>query len=82
MKKLILSTFAAIALGVAFSPVPARADEPHMRAALEHLRMAKHELEMATPNKGGHRERAMGRVDEAIHQTEDGIKFAEEHHGM
>jgi hypothetical protein len=81
MKKLIQTTVAAIALGVAFSSTaPARADEPHMRAALEHLRMARHELEVATPNKGGHRERAMEHLDQAIHQTEDGIRFAEMHH--
>ncbi len=80
MKKLIRTTIAAIALAIAFSStVPARADEPHMRAALEHLRMARHELEMAPPNKGGHRDRAMEHVDQAIHQTEDGIRFGEMH---
>jgi hypothetical protein len=40
--------------------------EPHMSAALGHLQQAKDELERATPNKGGHREKALQFVDQAI----------------
>jgi len=56
------------------------ADEPHMRAALEHLREAKGQLEKAVSDKGGHREKAIEHVNHAIEQVEKGIKFSEERH--
>ena len=52
------------------------ADQPHMRRALEHLRAARAELQRAEANKGGHRERALEAVDRAIHQCEEGERFA------
>jgi hypothetical protein len=54
----------------------ARADQPHMRAALEHLRAARAELKMAEHDKGGWRVRAIGSVDQAIADTERGMNFA------
>jgi len=56
------------------------ADQPHMQAALEHLRMAKGELERAEEDKGGHRVRAIRLVNDAIVQVEKGMEHAEEHH--
>lgn len=56
-----------------------RAHEPHMAAALEHLRQAQEELEKATPNKGGHRERAMQLVRQAQTQVEQGIEYYNQH---
>jgi hypothetical protein len=56
------------------------ADEPHMRAALEHLREARQQLEKAVPNKGGHREKAIELIDRAMDQVKEGIEFGE-HHG-
>ena len=50
----------------------ARADQPHMQAALEHLRAARAELRMAEHNKGGWRIRAIQNTDRAIHETENG----------
>jgi hypothetical protein len=55
--------------------------EPHMSAALGHLQQAKEELQRATPNKGGHRERAMELVNQAIQQVQDGERYFEEHQG-
>ena len=52
------------------------AAQPHMQSALGHLKAARHELEIATPNKGGHRERALELTDKAIVQVEEGIAFA------
>ena len=49
--------------------------EPHMAAALMHLRQAEEELERAAPNKGGHRERAMELTKQAQGQVEEGIRF-------
>jgi hypothetical protein len=55
--------------------------EPHMSAALGHLREARAELEKAAPNKGGHRERAMQLVDQAIQQVEQGEAYYQQHKG-
>ena len=56
-------------------------NEPHMSAALEHLRQAEEELEKATPNKGGHREKAMELTHQAQSQVEQGIQYYREHAG-
>jgi hypothetical protein len=55
------------------------ADQPHMRAALDHLREAREQLERATPNKGGHREKAIELIDRAMKQVKEGIEFGEHH---
>jgi hypothetical protein len=57
----------------------ASADQPHMQAALDHLRMAKGELEKADPDKGGHRMKAIRLVDDAINQVEKGVGFDRRH---
>jgi hypothetical protein len=53
------------------------AAQPHMVAALDSLRAARAELVAATPNKGGHRARAINLVDQAIGETQSGISFAQ-----
>lgn len=53
--------------------------EPHMSAAMGHLEQAKAELEKAAPNKGGHREKAMQLVDEAMQQVREGEQYYEQH---
>jgi hypothetical protein len=55
--------------------------EPHMSAAIGHLEQAKAELEKATPNKGGHREKAMQLVDQAMEQVRAGEAYYEQHPG-
>ena len=52
------------------------AGQPHMQAALEHLRAARASLEKAERNKGGHRERAIELVDKAIAQVQEGMAAA------
>ena len=47
-----------------------------MDAALALLQNTRGELEAAVPNKGGHRERAIGLVDQAIVQVRESIAFA------
>jgi hypothetical protein len=54
----------------------AMAAQPNMMNALGSLRAARAELVRATANKGGHRERAIGLVDQAIGETEAGIAAA------
>ena len=57
----------------------ASADQPHMQAALEHLRAAKGELDKAEEDKGGHRVKALRMVNDAIAQVEKGIEFDRHH---
>ena len=51
-------------------------DQPHMKAALNLLKDAQKELKAATPDKGGHRVKAMQIVDQAIAEVKAGISFA------
>jgi len=53
--------------------------EPHMAAALMHLRQVEEELEKATPNKGGYREKAMEMTKQAQAQVEQGIQYYDQH---
>ena len=66
----ILLSISALGLSSAF------ARQPHMDRALEHLRAARAELQVAEQNKGGWRERAIANVDRAIADTERGRSFA------
>jgi len=52
-------------------------NQPHMKAAIEALEKAKMELAMAEHNKGGHRTKTIMLVNQAIQQTELGIKAGE-----
>jgi hypothetical protein len=70
MKTLTIVTLVAIS---AFGMNTARADQPHMRRALEHLRAARAELQSAEHNKGGWRLRAIENTDRAIRETENGM---------
>jgi hypothetical protein len=54
----------------------AMAAQPNMQAALGSMQAARAELVRATPNKGGHRERALGFLDSAIGETKAGIAYA------
>ena len=73
---------AAPALGVAAvlaGSGEARADQPHMDAALDALKSARCELDAATADKGGHRGNALRLVKQAIAEVEHGIEFARRH---
>ena len=50
--------------------------QPHMGETLGFLQSARGELAAATPNKGGHRERALALIDQAIAEVRAGIAFA------
>jgi hypothetical protein len=53
--------------------------QPHMQAAANHLTAARDELNAAEANKGGHRERAIGLVNDAIAQVQQGMAYAQTH---
>ena len=55
------------------------AQQVHMVNALDHLKAAKAELEAASPDKGGHRAKAIQLTKDAIHQTELGIGVGASH---
>jgi hypothetical protein len=60
-------------------PVLHDGQQVHMKAALDALRNAKHHLEEAEADKGGHRAKAMELVNGAITETEAGIAYAASH---
>jgi hypothetical protein len=49
-------------------------DQPHMTAALAALESAKNNLDHATPDKGGHRARAIDIIKDAIDEVNKGIE--------
>lgn len=53
--------------------------QPAMAKAVERLVEAKRLLEMATPDKGGHRVKAIAAVKVALDETREGIKYDDEH---
>ena len=54
----------------------AMAEQVHMQNALRALENARSQLAEAVADKGGHRERAIGLVDQAIAETRAGIQYA------
>lgn len=81
MKTIVKTTIGATALGAMlasgiFIGEAMAAYQSRMHAALDALRTARSELQASTPNKGGHRERAIGLVNQAIDETRAGIAFA------
>ena len=55
--------------------------EPHMSAAYGHLQQAQGELEKAASNKGGHRQRAMELVRQAMQEVRQGEQYDLSHPG-
>jgi len=76
-KAFILAAGLATATAGGFFIGAASAGQPHMEAALDALRTARSELEMASANKGGHRERAMSLIDDAIAEVRRGMDYAD-----
>ena len=76
MKRSIFSLLAILVIVVGYAAGCATGGQPHMHAALDHLRSARGELEAANSNKGGHRERAIELVDQAISEVRAGIDYA------
>ncbi len=70
-------TLAATLVGISATPAAAR--QGNMDHAIRALREARRALQDATPNKGGHRERAIDLVDRAINQVQEGIAWANNH---
>lgn len=53
--------------------------QPEMTAAIQHLREAQRNLQMATHDKGGHRENAIRMIDQALAEVQAGIQYDNRH---
>jgi hypothetical protein len=73
--KALLGAAIAASMGIGY----AIGAQPHMEASIGLLQNARTELAAATPNKGGHREKALGLIDQAISEVRAGIAFAATH---
>ena len=71
-RKLLFGVAIAGSVGIGY----AIGAQPHMTETVTLLQSARAELAAATPNKGGHRERALGLIDQAIGEIRAGIAFA------
>lgn len=72
----IRKTFAiALAGATLFGAGMVYGRQPHMQAALDHLRDARAQLEQASADKGGHRVKAIELVNQAIDEVQAGIRY-------
>ena len=74
-RSLVLGGAIATSLGIGY----ALGAQPHMDQTIAILQSARAELGKAEPNKGGHREKAIGLIDQAITEVRAGIAFAASH---
>jgi hypothetical protein len=72
VRTLLLGAAIAASMGIGY----AIGAQPHMAETIALLQSARGELVAATPNKGGHRERALGLIDQAIAEVRAGMAFA------
>jgi len=77
-KKNLLMILMTAVISVSFV-LPVLADQPHMQAARVDLENAMKSLRRASADKGGHRERAMGLVSQAITAVNKGIEYDRTH---
>lgn len=71
-RKALLGAIIAGSMGIGY----AIGAQPHMAESIALLQSARAELAAATPNKGGHREKGLGLIDQAIGEVRAGIAFA------
>ena len=76
LKRIVIGLIIGLTIGIAVGSWAA-VHQPHMMSALEALKTAKTELEIAEHNKGGHRAKALELVPKAIVQTKKGIEAGE-----
>jgi hypothetical protein len=74
--KTIFATALLLGAATIAAAVP---DQPFMKAARADLNTAKRELQRATPDKGGHRVKAISLVNQAIAQVNAGIAYDRRH---
>jgi hypothetical protein len=72
VRAVLLGATIAASMGVGY----AIGAQPHMAESIALLQSARGELAAATPNKGGHRERGLVLIDQAIVEVRAGMAFA------
>jgi hypothetical protein len=78
-RSIVRSLLVVTLLAIGFIAGHLSAAQPHMNAALKQLRAAKSSLNKASADKGGHRNRALELVDQAIDQVERGMAYDRRH---
>jgi len=78
-KKFFAIALLTVALVSGFFAGRLSAAQNHMINALNALKTAKSELQLAETNKGGHREAALKLVNDAIDEVNQGIEYARTH---
>ena len=74
----VLSLAGALVLGMALHAF-AQEKQPHMHNALEALERSINQLELADPDKGGHREKALQLAKDALAEVRAGIEYDRQH---
>ncbi len=72
---------AASSSGIATATIPAEAYQGNMERSLFALNNALMFLRRATPDKGGHRETAIGLIEQAMGEVQAGINYAAQRFG-
>jgi hypothetical protein len=76
---LALGTLTPGVMNAAPTPAPYAAKKgeqhPHIRAAIRELKEARHELETAAHDFGGHRKEAIEAVDNALKQLQEALEY-------
>ena len=71
-RALLLGAAISTSMGIGY----AIGAQPHMAESIALLQSARGELAAATPNNGGHRERGLALIDQAISEVRAGMAFA------
>ena len=79
LTSLVLALVLALVVGLRVVDSAWAAPQGHMQSALKHLRLAKDQLQRATPDKGGHRVKAIDLTSGAIDQVQSGMRFDNRH---
>ncbi|HKB80129.1 MAG TPA: hypothetical protein VKH35_10465 [Thermoanaerobaculia bacterium] len=72
-RKLFIALLFVVTIGAGFVAGRVSAAQPHMVNALNHLRAAQKQLDIAETDKGGHRVKALQLVRDAIAEVQLGI---------
>ena len=75
LRRCVLITLAVVLSCLA----TAYADQPNMKDARAHLVAARTSLQNAEHNKGGHRARAIGLINQAVSEVDKGIAYDRRH---
>jgi hypothetical protein len=81
VKRHFLTTVASLVLTLALSTsqFAFSEDQPHMQEALRRLQAAAEELQRATHDKGGHREKDLEVIRLAVQDVNEGIQYDTTH---